>query len=254
MTSHAAPGAAAAGLVRPLVARDPDEEHRVASSLELFTDLCFVAAISQVAGALHHAVSANDPGEGVVRFTMLFFAVFWAWLNFTWFASAYDNDDAVYRALTLLQVLGVLVLAAGVGRAFDGDQRLPVTGYVIMRITLVVQWIRVARSDVARRPTAIRYAVGVVAVQALWVAWLAIPVGWAIPYFVFVVLLELAVPAVAERAGATPWHPHHISERYGLFFIIVLGETVLSATLAIQTALAAPEPAVELLLVVVGGV
>jgi low temperature requirement protein LtrA len=251
---HDAPTAATAGLIRPFTPRDPGEDGRTASPLELFTDLCFVAAISQVAGELHHAVAANHPAEGLLRFSMLFFAIFWAWLNFTWFASAYDNDDAIYRGLTLLQVIGVLALAAGVGRAFDGDFRLPVIGYVIMRISLVVQWIRVARTDPDRRVTALRYVIGVVAVQVLWIAWLAVPEDLAVAFFFALVAAELAVPAIAERAGPTRWHPHHIAERYGLFFIIVLGETVLSATLAIQTALVEPEPAMQLLLVVGGGV
>ena len=48
------------------------------------------------------------------------------------------------------------------------------------------------------------------------------------------------MPVWAERAGATPWHPHHIAERYGLFTLIVLGESVLAATLAIQAALERP--------------
>ena len=52
---------------------------------------------------------------------MVFFAIWWAWMNFTWFASAYDTDDAPYRVLTLVQMAGVLVLAAGVPTAFDDD-------------------------------------------------------------------------------------------------------------------------------------
>lgn len=55
--------------------------------------------------------------------------------------------------------------------------------------------------------------------------------------FFLLVCCELLVPAWAERAGITPWHPHHIVERYSLFFIIVLGEVILSSTVAIQTAI-----------------
>ena len=49
---------------------------------------------------------------------MVFFAIWWAWMNFTWFASAYDNDDVPYRLLTFVQIAGVLILAAGVAAAF----------------------------------------------------------------------------------------------------------------------------------------
>ena len=67
-------------------------------------------------------------------------------------------------------------------------------------------------------------------------------------------MAELLVPAWAERAGITPWHPHHIAERYSLFYIIVLGETVLSTTVAIQQALTAHELHAGLISVIAGGV
>ncbi len=88
---------AATALVRRLVPRDPHEEHRTASPLELLTDLCFVVAIAAAAAALHHAVADDHLIEGVAGFAMAFFAIWWAWLNFTWFGSAYDSDDVVYR-------------------------------------------------------------------------------------------------------------------------------------------------------------
>ncbi len=102
-----------ANLVRPLRPRDPHEEHRVASPLELFTDLCFVVAVAQAASSLHHSISEGQAWKGAVYFSLAFFGVFWAWLNFTWFGSAYDNDDLAYRLLTILQIIGVLVFAAG---------------------------------------------------------------------------------------------------------------------------------------------
>ncbi len=101
-------------IVRPLSPRDPHEEHRTASPLELFTDLCYVVAIAQAALSLHHEISEGHAGHGLVWFGVSFFAIFWAWLNFVWFNSAYDPDDTINRLLTLLQVFGSLVLAAGV--------------------------------------------------------------------------------------------------------------------------------------------
>ena len=65
--------------------------------------------------------------------------------------------------------------------------------------------------------------------------------------------LELLVPAWAERAGHTPWHPGHIAERYGLFTIIVLGESVFAATLAVQSALDAGEALKDLVTIAIGG-
>jgi low temperature requirement protein LtrA len=58
----------------------------------------------------------GEPGHGIADYLLVFFAIWWAWVNFTWFAPAYDTDDVPDRLITLLQITGVLVLAAGVPR------------------------------------------------------------------------------------------------------------------------------------------
>ena len=99
--------------------------------------------------------------RALVSYVLVFVAIWLAWVNFTWFASAYDTDDVGYRLGVLVVMTGALVLAAGVPRIFDQrDFSLAVVGYVIMRIALVTQWIRVAIDDPPRRKTARRFAVG----------------------------------------------------------------------------------------------
>src|SRR5688572_5008916 len=99
--------------------RSTTEAHRAATPLELFFDLCFVVAVAQASSRLHHALAENHVSQGVVGFGTVFFAIWWAWMNFSWFASAYDTDDVPYRLVTLVQIAGALILAAGVPRAFD---------------------------------------------------------------------------------------------------------------------------------------
>ena len=185
----------------------------------------------------------------------VFFAIWWPWMNFTWFASAYDTDDVAYRLLTFVQIAGVLVVTAGVPSAFESlDVRIFVTGYVIMRIGLVAQWLRAAREDPAGRPVALRFAAGIFVVQLLWVLRLALDGPIGIGAIIVIGLLDLAIPIWAERSGRpTPWHPEHIGERYGLFTIIVLGECVLATSGAVQLALAAGGLSVSLLAVALGG-
>lgn len=219
--------------------RDPDEQHRTSTSLELLFDLTFVVAVSLVSAELAHAiVDGSDVGSALVSYLMTFFAIWWAWVNFTWFASAYDSDDVPYRLLTLLQMLGVLILASAVPQLFEHhDFTWAVIGYVVMRIALVAQWLRAAAGDPTHRTTARRYAVGVTTVQVGWLAFLALPQSWQMPAFLVLITLDMLVPVWAERRGVTPWHAEHIAERYGLFVIIVLGECVLGATAAVQRTL-----------------
>lgn len=222
--------------------RDPAEAHRTATPLELLFDLVFVVAIASAAAELHHGLSANHL-SAVVGFVLVFFAIWWAWMSYTWFASAYDCDDVVYRVLTFTIMSGSLLLAAGVPDLFDdGQSGVVVAGYAVMRLGMVALWLRAAAAHPEGRRTALTYAVGITAVQLLWIARLLLHGEEVLlTTFLLLVLAELAVPVVAERVGAPmPFHPRHVAERYGLLTIIVLGEVILASVQAVQGALAAP--------------
>jgi low temperature requirement protein LtrA len=238
-----------------MAGRDPGEAHRASTPLELFFDLTFVVAVSQAASGLHHGLVEGHGGDAVVGFPLVFFGIWWAWMNFTWFASAYDTDDAVYRIAVLVQLTGVLILAAGVPRALaQRDFGIMTLGYVTMRLAMVGQWLRAAASHPDGRPCALRYAIGITVAQLGWVARLALPDTLGTVSFLVLAGVELAVPFWAEGAGRTPWHPGHIAERYGLFTLIVLGESVLSATVGVQVALDGTTAFSDLAPVVIGGI
>lgn len=244
----------------PRRGRDIHETHRAATPLELLFDLTFVVGVSLAAAQLHHAEGAGHALATLPGFLLAFFAIWWAWMNYTWFGSAYDNDDATYRVLTLLQMAGVLVFATGVPGLFEGRTALAVAGYAAMRLPLCVQWLRAAAGDPPRRSTCLRYAGGVAGVQALWIAqfvaassgWL--PHGLLWPSLIALVLLELAVPLWAETVGPpTPWHAHHIAERYSGFVIMILGESILGATNAVSNQVQASGLTAELALLGLAG-
>ncbi|PWI16181.1 hypothetical protein DI272_19925 [Streptomyces sp. Act143] len=241
--------------LRRLSARGRDEAHRVASPLELFFDLCFVVAIAQAGVQLVHAIAEGHAGEGILNYAMIFFAIWWAWMNFSWFASAYDNDDVLYRVVTLVQIAGVLVLAAGVSRAFEDHDFLAVwLGYVIMRLAMSAQWIRAALStEGAERTMALRYAAGVLLCMVGWLGLVVLPEGARTWVFLVMAVIEMCVPPYAEKDFNSAWHPHHISERYGLFTIIVLGETIAAATVAVKSAVDEHGALGELLPIAAGG-
>jgi low temperature requirement protein LtrA len=218
--------------------RDPHERHRAATPLELFFDLTFVIAFGVAGSQFAHEIAEAHYGAGLLGFSFSMFAVIWAWINFTWFASAYDTDDWVFRVVTMVQMLGVLVLAMGIEPLFHSlvegrhvDNAVIVGGYVIMRLALVFQWLRAARQDPARRQTCLRYATYLGVVQLGWIAVLIIQAD-VLPTILMTVplyALEMATPYVAERSLRTPWHAHHIAERYGLLAIIALGECLIGA-------------------------
>ena len=202
-------------------------------------DLVSVIAIAAAAAGLHHSIAENHLVDGLLKFVATFFAIWWAWMNYTWFASAYDNDDALFRLLTMVTMAGALTMAAGIEPFFHSlDLMLIVVGFVIMRLSMVILWLRAAFQDASHRKTARWYAAGIALAQVYWVGLLLSQplVSDQVFYACFGlgVLIELAVPILAERHGRTSWHRHHIIERYGLLNIIVLGETLLAGSIALR--------------------
>jgi low temperature requirement protein LtrA len=242
--------------------RDPHEQHRAATPLELFFDLTFVIAFGVAGSQFAHEIAEAHFGAGLLGFSFTMFAVIWAWINFTWFASAYDTDDWVFRVVTMVQLLGVLILAMGIEPLFHSlvegdhvDNAVIVGGYVIMRLALVFQWLRAARQDPARRQTCLRYATYLGAVQLGWIAVLLIQadVPTTIMMTVPLYVLEMATPYAAERTMRTPWHAHHIAERYGLLAIIALGECLIGAIETLRAIVANHGWSVDAALVGFGG-
>lgn len=216
--------------------RDPHEHHRASTPLELLYDLVLVIAVGAAAAGLHHAINEDHIGYGIALYLFLFWSLWWPWLNFTWFASAYDNDDVLYRCLVFLQMAGALLTAVGVRHFAEGElTALPLIGYIVMRVGMIALWLRAAHGDPARRAGAYRYAIGIALCQVAWiVAFQLAPHGNFIPYAIPVMIAEMIVPSLAESRSPTPWHRHHIVERYGLLVLIVFGESLLSASSAVD--------------------
>jgi low temperature requirement protein LtrA len=229
---------------RRFTGRDPSEAHRASTPLELLYDLTIVVAIGAAANLLASYVAADQIGAGVVGFLFAAFAVIWAWVNYSWFASAYDTDDWVFRLATMVQMVGVIVLALGLQQAFRSIERgatldngVMVAGYVVMRVSMIFLWAQAARHDEKRARAAKTYLKTIALAQAGWVTlvFLRLPVAAAFGVSAALLALEMSGPALAEhRDGGTPWHPGHIAERYGLLVIITLGEGIVGTVAALN--------------------
>lgn len=223
--------------------RDTHEHHRTATTLELLFDLTFVIAFSLAASQLAHLMAEGHFKAGLIGFALAIFAICWAWINFTWFASAYDTDDWVFRCVTMVQMVGVLILAIGLPAMFHSidegghlDNGVMVLGYVVMRVAMIFQWLRATRQDPARRDACLTYVIAIGIAQLGWIVLIFFDFSLTVSIAMVVALtaIEMLGPYIAEtRHGGTPWHAHHIAERYGLLAIIALGEGVVGTVASI---------------------
>jgi low temperature requirement protein LtrA len=250
---------------RRLIGRDPREAHRAATPLELLYDLTIVVAIGTAANELAHYVAEDHVRAGVIGFAFAAFAVIWAWINYSWFASAYDTDDWVFRLATMVQMVGVIVLALGLEQMFASidhgstlDNGVMVAGYVVMRASMLFLWAQALRHDAARASVARTYLWTLSVSQAGWIAlvFLELPIVTTFALIAVLLAIELAGPVIAEsRYGGTSWHPDHIAERYGLLVIITLGEGIIGTVASLNAVVHGEEGwTVDAALVAIGGV
>jgi low temperature requirement protein LtrA len=216
-----------------LKVRNINEENRTATPLELFYDLIFVVAIANVAASFHHDFANNHIGHGVVSFVMVFMAIWWAWNQYTWFASSFDNNSVRFKLATLWQMIGALVISAGVENAFNDDFTVVILGYVIIRSSAIFLWLRVAVDVPKFKTTGRRYAIGILLCQIGWITQSFFEFSFLV--FGLLWLAEVIVPYYAESHTQTHFHSEHIEERFGLLTIIVLGESILASANSFKT-------------------
>ena len=206
---------------------EPDEE-RHATWFELFFDLVFVAAVSQLGTAL-----AREPSAvGFARFAALFVVVVWAWVLYTLYANRFDTDDLVFRLAKSGAMLAIAAIAVNIRQAMDGRGGTVgfAAGYVVLRLLLIALYLRARHYVVGEghRLTEI-YIVGYSATTALWLLSIFVPGPYRYVLWGLAMVADLLVPT---RAWATlKGHAvviSHITERFGTFFIIVLGESVVA--------------------------
>jgi low temperature requirement protein LtrA len=216
-----------ASLVRPIRLRSADgaEAGRRVTWLELFFDLAFVAAVAQVGTPL----TTDYSPTGLLRYTLLFFLIWWAWLGHTVYATRFDTDDVIQRLLTLAQIFGVAIMAVNADDALNSRSSAGfAAAYAGLRVILVFQYLRARHVPRAREfVTASAAGFGLAAVP--WFVSAIVPPPMRYALWAFALVIDLSTPLFTARYTAkVPPHAEHLPERFGLFTIILIGESLVS--------------------------
>ena len=194
-----------------------------ATPLELFFDLVFVYAITQVA----HLVSAHPTPEGFARGAVVLATIWYAWICFAWLTNNVGVDDGIIGAGVLAAAGAALVVALSVPHALDSEVLLFVSAYFVLRALHVVLYVYGTRdaADVNRNVRAIAptFVLGPAALFVL--PWL--PEEWRLPFLVVALAVDVSSPYLAG-VGELPVKPAHFAERFALFVIITLGESIVA--------------------------
>jgi low temperature requirement protein LtrA len=216
-----------ASIVRPIRLRSAEgtEAGRKVTWLELFFDLAFVAAVSQVGTPL----TTDYSPAGLLRYSLLFFLIWWAWLGHTVYSTRFDTDDVVQRVLTLAQIFGVAVMAINADDALQSRSSAGfAAAYAGLRVILVFQYLR-ARHVPHAREFVIGTAVGLATAAVFWLASSVTPPPARYWLWAIALVIDLSTPLVTARYTAkVPPHAEHLPERFGLFTIILIGESLVS--------------------------
>jgi low temperature requirement protein LtrA len=198
-----------------------EREERV-TPLELFFDLVFVFAITQVTSML----SSDPTWPGVGRALLVLGAVWWAWVGYAWLTNNVNPDEGAVR-LAILGAMGALfVVALAVPEAFDEDGVLFGVAYLLVRELQIVLFTLAARGDRAMLHSVLRLAVGStigpgLIILAGFTDGRAQAVLWTI---------ALALDYLGGYFSSGGWRvsPRHFAERHGLIVIIALGESIVA--------------------------
>ncbi len=209
----------------PRLRRDDESElERHVTWLELFFDLVFVAAISELSHYLSHHISLY----GLLTVTIFFVPIWWCWVGATFYATRFDTDDLSDRLLTLLQMAIVIAMAVNIHHGLEKASSIFALCYISFRGILVLQYLHARYHVPEAHKLATWYAKGFSFSIVLWGISLLFPFPWNLLFWGFGLIVDFSIPLKAGRwVAQVPPSLSHIPERVGLFTIIVLGESVI---------------------------
>ena len=215
--------------------RTGERGHRQATWFELFYDLAFVVIVGQIA----HLVVADPGWPTVVLAGLLFVPAWWAWVGEVFYTTRFDADgDRGKRILGTLQLIALTLLAASIARGGLDDIHVIAAAYALIRTLQIVEIWRAGRYLPEARPLTDHFVRGYGLGIALWWLGAILPLPFGAALWVIGFLVEVATYLLGARfKRAFPPHVSHLPERYGLFTILVLGESFVGAVAGSSTGL-----------------
>lgn len=214
---------------RPRILRPPQlmtietgvERH--ATWTELFYDLVFVVAVAGLANRLLHTVSWG----GALAFMGLFVPLWWAWASFTFYADRYDTDDAGQRLMAIVQIVAIAFMAVSISGDVADSSTAYALSYVLARVALIAMYARARRHVPATQKLVTGYLTGFAIELVPWVVSIFVPTPWRYLLWAVGLAISFYTPwAVRKIQAQVPLDVSHIPERFGLFTILVLGESI----------------------------
>ncbi|RLE12083.1 MAG: low temperature requirement protein A [Actinobacteria bacterium] len=217
--------------IRPPRLQTVDEGDRNATWLELFYDLAFVATVAMLGTRL----VADTSLQGWLSYSAYFVLVWWLWASHTFYADRYDTDDLVYRLLAGGQMVALAILAASVSTGPSGSTVAFAAAYAGARVLLLLLYARAYRFVPATRQLVRGYLTGFGIGAVLWIVSVFVPEPLRFWLWGIALAIDLATPFVVRKAqAAAPLDVSHLPERFGLFTILVLGETIVAVTVGLS--------------------
>ena len=200
-----------------------EQEHQV-TPLELFFDLVFVFAITQVTSLLAH-----DPSwHGVLRGMLVLVALWWAWTGYAWLTSTMDVDEGGVRLAMFASMGAMLFAALAVPGAFTHDAVLFGVSYLLVRLLHVVLYAIVGRDDPDLLGAVLRFAPTAIVGASLIVVAGFFHGDERVAIWLIALAIDYVGPAIIGPGRG--WHiaPEHFAERHGLIVLIALGESIIA--------------------------
>ena len=202
--------------------RSVEGDERV-TPLELFFDLVFVFAITQVTGFL----AANESGEGLLRGGLLLAALWWAWAAYAWLTNTLDPEEGAVRLAVFATTAAMLIVALATPAAFGAEALVFSVAYFIVRALHLVLYAIAGRDDPELFAAVRRFAPGAVLGPSLLVVASFFDGPVEIGLWVAALLVDY-LSALIGRGRGWRLSPAHFVERHGLIIIIALGESIVA--------------------------